>query len=124
VSDIVERLRVNMYAYGVCQEAADEIVRLRAEVARIKLEAKEVDGLWHLDILRANAAEAECARMRDALDQWQNNWAQKIAADLAEFPSDTAALKGDTQETPQDRYFQSEQQRRITMPLRKLRTDK
>lgn len=31
MTDIVERLRVNMHAYGIAQEAADEIERLRAE---------------------------------------------------------------------------------------------
>jgi hypothetical protein len=71
MTDIVERLKRKDYVLCPINpdgyEAANEIVRLRAEVARIKLEAKEVDGLWHLDILRANAAEAECARMRAAL---------------------------------------------------------
>lgn len=31
MTDVVNRLRVNMHAYGICQEAADEIERLRAE---------------------------------------------------------------------------------------------
>lgn len=41
-ADIVERLRVNMHAYGIAQEAADLIERLRAELADLRVAAQMV----------------------------------------------------------------------------------
>jgi hypothetical protein len=117
MTDIVERLRVNMHAYGVCQEAADEIVRLRAERdewRQCQKEAVESRERWHEVCLeekaRAEAAEAERDRLRDALqdlsmlrgvlyrdgmtdaeraDKWRDHVNQMRLAALA-------ALKGDT----------------------------
>jgi hypothetical protein len=97
LSDIVERLEgwaldlaVGRNCRGADQDirkAADEIVRLRAEVEEARANSMSNWGQRE----RAEAAEAERDRLRDALRyiEWSND--SKWQSDCAR-----AALKGDT----------------------------
>lgn len=86
-SDLVQRLRFKMKIFRICQEAADRIEALQAEVAKVKASAKkffddagaitknadqELEDM--ADALRVtldakNAAEARAERLRLALEE-------------------------------------------------------
>ena len=110
MSDLVERLRgqtdiLDAAGYEVlCREAADEIERLRAKIASLKIQKQEVHEIgWELakerDSLRAELAGLEAVRREqaDGRDYWCAE-AKKLRAELATAKRDAIEAKQDVRD--------------------------
>lgn len=71
-SDLVKRLRVNMHAYGICQDAAARIEALEGEVARLRVALEDIKRLSRhrltdkCDAINQRASEALSTSGSDA----------------------------------------------------------
>ena len=70
-SDLVKRLRVNMHAYGICQDAAARIEALEGEVARLRAVLEEIASGRHSGVILPSYPPQDPAvvRAREALGE-------------------------------------------------------